>query len=338
MDLETLRRSNMMLERWVRPMVGIAVAILAAGCAGPGAEGIKEGIISEEEVAEEVEDPLAVADVPPSVEINLAGAAGTSETFDDTDALLLLVNQARCSQNPPSPPLTRNELLDEAGRKHSLDMAVNGYFDHISQDGRSPGDRITAEGYVWWTVGENIAAGQTSVEQVFDAWMNSSGHRKNILNANFREMGLGHISLAGTLYIHYWTQTFGTEWAKRNDPAPSCDNISVGAGSGAAGDPPTQAPTATASGSCTPGPSADCQGANLDEMDLSELDLRRANFRGASLRDALLSGARLQRASFRGADLSGADLSGAVITGTNFVDAIFCETTMPNGSVRDDDC
>ncbi|GLW93889.1 CAP domain-containing protein [Actinokineospora globicatena] len=104
-------------------------------------------------------------------------------------------------------PLRWNDKLATAARKHSKDMADRGYFDHNSPDGRTPWDRIKAEGYTKAS-GENIAAGQASPEAVMTSWMNSPGHRANILNCKSTEIGVGMHK--GGSYRIYWTQTFGT--------------------------------------------------------------------------------------------------------------------------------
>ncbi|PPK68902.1 CAP domain-containing protein [Actinokineospora auranticolor] len=103
-------------------------------------------------------------------------------------------------------PLRWNDKLATAARKHSQDMAVRGYFDHTSPDGRTPWDRMRAEGYTKGG-GENIAAGQATPDAVMTGWMNSSGHRANILNCSFGELGVG--VYRGGSYRIYWTQAFG---------------------------------------------------------------------------------------------------------------------------------
>lgn len=102
-------------------------------------------------------------------------------------------------------PLTFNATLARAAQGHSDDMAARDFFDHTNPDGAGPGDRVTAAGYPWSTYGENIAKGQSSAEQVMEAWMNSPGHRANILNCDFKEIGVGIHDAGGP----YWTQVFG---------------------------------------------------------------------------------------------------------------------------------
>ncbi|MFH8369871.1 sigma-70 family RNA polymerase sigma factor [Streptomyces sp. NPDC018031] len=103
-------------------------------------------------------------------------------------------------------PMTLNSRLDTAAQRHSDDMADRGFFDHTNPDGAGPGERITAAGYRWSTYGENIAAGQRTPEDVIRSWMNSPGHRANILNCSFKEIGIGYREGAGG---PWWTQNFG---------------------------------------------------------------------------------------------------------------------------------
>lgn len=103
-------------------------------------------------------------------------------------------------------PLTLNSKLGSAAQGHSEDMAERDFFDHTNPDGKDPGDRVTAAGYKWTTYGENIAAGQRTPASVMDSWMNSSGHRANILNCSFKEIGIGYQQGSGG---PWWTQNFG---------------------------------------------------------------------------------------------------------------------------------
>jgi uncharacterized protein YkwD len=97
--------------------------------------------------------------------------------------------------------------LATAARLHSEDMAGQDYFSHTSLDGRSPWDRIRAQGYAYGSA-ENIAAGYSTPAAVMAGWMNSAGHQANILNCGNKALGvgIGH----GGHYGIYWTQDFGT--------------------------------------------------------------------------------------------------------------------------------
>lgn len=110
------------------------------------------------------------------------------------------------------PPLKFNPVLAGAAQKHSVDMALNDFFGHTSSDGSGVGDRIEAEGYNWSFCAENVYAGGATPEAAVTGWMNSSGHRQNILNPNAQEIGVGYYFLAddrgNVNYKHYWTQVF----------------------------------------------------------------------------------------------------------------------------------
>ncbi|MFI0983082.1 sigma-70 family RNA polymerase sigma factor [Streptomyces sp. NPDC021093] len=103
-------------------------------------------------------------------------------------------------------PLSSNGLLRTAAQRHSEDMVARGFFDHTNPDGDGPGERVTAAGYKWSTYGENIAYGQSTPAAVMETWMNSSGHRANILNCSFKEVGIGIKDASGGIR---WTQVFG---------------------------------------------------------------------------------------------------------------------------------
>jgi len=124
----------------------------------------------------------------------------------ETD-ILTLVNQERSAQHLHS--LSWDTELHDAARGHSVDMAANNYFSHTSQDGRTFSDRIQAAGYQYNTAGENIAAGYSTPEAAMNGWMNSSGHRANILNSSYCDLGVGYAYDSGSTYDHYWTQDFG---------------------------------------------------------------------------------------------------------------------------------
>ncbi|MEG4149406.1 CAP domain-containing protein [Microcoleus sp. Pol12B5] len=122
-------------------------------------------------------------------------------------------------------PLTLNTQLLNAAENHSKNMALQDFFLHTGKDGSSFTSRITTTGYQFSAAAENIAAGSSTPEQVVSSWMNSSGHRANILNPNLKEIGIGYYFLAddtGTEnFNHYWTQVFATSLDGSVNPAPT---------------------------------------------------------------------------------------------------------------------
>jgi uncharacterized protein YkwD len=130
----------------------------------------------------------------------------------EAQAVFDLVNAERTMKG--CAPLRLSVQLTAAAQGHSQDMAVNDFFTHTSSDGRSPWDRIRATGYEYWSAAENIAAGYSTAASAVSAWMNSSGHRANILNCGLEETGVGYYYLSNDKgnvnYHHYWTQDFAT--------------------------------------------------------------------------------------------------------------------------------
>jgi uncharacterized protein YkwD len=108
-------------------------------------------------------------------------------------------------------PLRMNSALTKAADLHATDMVVHHFFDHNSQDGRSPFDRMKAAGFSGGAMAENIAVGYKSAAAVVDGWMHSEGHRKNILNCDYTMIGIGYDS--GQVKPDWgngsWVQDFG---------------------------------------------------------------------------------------------------------------------------------
>ncbi len=103
---------------------------------------------------------------------------------------------------PPVPALKWNSLLEAASVRHARDMATTKKFSHTGSDGSTMQTRINATGYRWSTIGENIAWGYTSVTSVMAGWTKSAGHCKNMMSANFTEIGAARNA-------NYWVQDFG---------------------------------------------------------------------------------------------------------------------------------
>lgn len=154
-------------------------------------------------------------------------ATGSSPSADELQ-IVKDVNAARASARvcgtahfAAVPPLTWNTQLATAAQRHSVDMAQNGYREetpqepeapHIGSDGSTPQQRITAAGYVWKNSGENVAAGYTvgGINDVVAAWLDSPGHCSNIMNPNFKEIGVSVAVNEQMKYRSFFTQDFGS--------------------------------------------------------------------------------------------------------------------------------
>jgi uncharacterized protein YkwD len=124
--------------------------------------------------------------------------------------LLQLVNDVRkkgcnCGETwyAPAPAISWSDQLEKAAYMHSNDMYQKKYFSHTGSDGSNIGQRISAVGYPWKFYGENIAEGYPTEKEVITGWLSSPGHCANIMNKNYKEMG---VAKAGD----YWTQDFGS--------------------------------------------------------------------------------------------------------------------------------
>jgi uncharacterized protein YkwD len=111
----------------------------------------------------------------------------------------------------PAPELRWNAPLAQAAAVHSEDMVARNFFSHTGSNGSTVGDRASAAGYAWRSVGENIAAGQPSIAVVVQGWMDSDGHCANLMEPGYRDLGAACVAgNANTGYRTYWTQDFGT--------------------------------------------------------------------------------------------------------------------------------
>ncbi|WP_245872866.1 CAP domain-containing protein [Deinococcus planocerae] len=175
--------------------------------------------------------PVPVAAGPHRASVRMTGTGGALEqslTFRmapltlsvpfETE-VLRLTNQARargwnCATlkegGPALPPLTRDPKLEGAALAQSAGMALHGYFDHESPvDGSSPWLRVQATGFEAQTTAENIAAGQTTPQEVVDGWLRSPGHCRNIMG-DFTRLGVAYVNRPDSEYGRYWTQVFAT--------------------------------------------------------------------------------------------------------------------------------
>ncbi|MGL4343982.1 MAG: CAP domain-containing protein [Cellulosilyticaceae bacterium] len=139
--------------------------------------------------------------IPPTEkpDTNLPGTGGPSSSFEKQ--VLDLVNKERTSRGLN--PLQMHAKAQQVARVKSQDMQKNNYFSHTSPTYGSPFDMLKSFGVNYSMAGENIAQGYSTPSAVVEGWMNSQGHRENILNPNFTHLGVGYEPTG-----HYWTQMF----------------------------------------------------------------------------------------------------------------------------------
>ncbi|ADV45481.1 CAP domain-containing protein [Nitratifractor salsuginis] len=194
----------------------LAAGLLLAGCGGGGG-GVS--VTKDNDGHSEVHNPDSFEAQPIS--------------DSQKKAYLKAINDARAQQQDcgsegvkdPAPALQWNDALYRAADEHSYDMSESDTFSHdgsgtesdytaqvLGLDHSTVVDRIENNGYSdWHRVGENIAAGTNmdTAEKAVQAWLNSPGHCANLMNPEFKEVGMSHRKKAGTHYINYWTQDFG---------------------------------------------------------------------------------------------------------------------------------
>jgi uncharacterized protein YkwD len=218
----------------IRPALGLTLLVLLAGATPNRAQAPAGG---EHEPPDPLPPPLiAPVIVPPDEEPALAPRAAPTITFEER--VLELVNEERLADGKP--PLKGVGELNNSSETHSSNMALRNFFAHCDLDTmKSPFQRMTEAGYNWNAAAENIAAGFTDPESVMydqNGWMDSDGHRANILSTSYREIGVGYFlqsndqgnvrldqngdctadGIFTSPLFRYWTQNFG----RRNSVYP----------------------------------------------------------------------------------------------------------------------
>ncbi len=184
---------------------------------------------------ESIGEAAFVQGFPPSLDYSSCGGQyAPVVNADFENEVIVLVNNERVSRNLP--PLKAVAELTEAARYHAADMGQDNYFDHNSYDRQN--NNLVYVCSTWARIGtfynsgngENIAAGYTTPASVMTAWMNSTGHRSNILSTNNWEIGAGFYQ-GGGAYYRYWVQDFGKRSGVYpliiNNEAPQTNNRNV---------------------------------------------------------------------------------------------------------------
>jgi uncharacterized protein YkwD len=188
------------------PEVSSPVVLGADGIAGLGVPGAPAAPAAPTTTAAPTPEPAPPAEPEPVVEeapAEPAAPVAAAVTAAGPEAeVLALVNQQRAAAGCGA--VAPDDSLAAVARGHSADMRDRGFFDHINPDGADPFDRAAAAGLA--ARAENIAYGQADAAEVMDAWMNSPGHRANILNCSLTRLGVGVAEGSGG---PWWTQLFG---------------------------------------------------------------------------------------------------------------------------------
>lgn len=149
--------------------------------------------------------------IAPTRPVLAADARSTSAAANaQIQRIVDLVNQRR--KEAGLAPVTVNATLTSCAQRYSEVQASQGTINHTGPDGSNPGQRLKRCGYSWKHYGENLAAGYIDAQEVMTAWMNSPGHRKNIMNGKLKEIGIGfaHRDNDPGAYFDYYVMELGT--------------------------------------------------------------------------------------------------------------------------------
>lgn len=166
----------------------VLLAALLTGCGGGGAD--------ENAVTASPTSPGSTVVPAQTASVIVASERCGIDSYQE--AMLAEINRRRASAQtcgsrgsfPATTALTWNSQLLAAAAGHAKDMVAKNFFSHTGSSGSSVADRVSAAGYAWSTVAENIAAGQPSITRVVDAWMSSDGHCANLMNATVRDVAV----------------------------------------------------------------------------------------------------------------------------------------------------
>ena len=163
-------------------------------------------LVTEAKPAQSSKDKMAQDDLPLALTCGLAGFR---------DRLMDRVNQARAASRmcgrvlyPATALVNWDPRLFNVAARHSVDMSSHDYFSHTGSDGGTVANRLADAGYLWGTYGENIAAGQTSIDQVMRDLLNSPGHCAIVMKQTVTEVGVACVANHMSAYKMYWSMTF----------------------------------------------------------------------------------------------------------------------------------
>ena len=179
------------------------LGLLLAACGGGGSDGA--ATTATVSTASAV-SPASAATAPAATSSNIDVASA----LEQLNAARAVARTCGTTLMPAVPPLRWNAALEQAAVGHSEWMQANDTFSHTGADGSTVGTRVTAAGYAWKMVGENIAAGQPDVTSVIAAWLASEGHCRNIMHPDFVDVALAmKPGTSSNTYRTWWTLDFG---------------------------------------------------------------------------------------------------------------------------------
>jgi len=180
----------------------LAISILLASCGGGGGGGSSSGVDSSNagNAGGSGDGAALVGSCLPQV--------SQEQALAKINAARAVARQCGDTAYGAAPALRWNDKLASVASAHSADMAARNYFSHTNPEGLTPSDRAQAAGY-GRGVGENIAAGQRTMDDAMTAWLKSPGHCSNIMSTRYQDYAIGCATNQSSQYGIYWTQSFG---------------------------------------------------------------------------------------------------------------------------------
>ena len=202
-------------------MAAAIMTLFLAACGGSsGSSSVSDSQATSQDESNLTQAPPATStpDNPASFNLGNTPQVVIDQCMSAADKeMLTQVNNARSQTRncggdnyPATVALNWHCTLEDVAYGHSRDMGDYNFFSHTGSDGLQSADRVTNAGYDWSTVGENIAAGQQTVDTVMTAWLDSPGHCENIMHSSFTEIGAASYTVDGSDFPIYWTQVFAT--------------------------------------------------------------------------------------------------------------------------------
>ena len=188
-------------SRRLRAAGAVLLGLLLAACGGGGSDGTTATVSTASAVS-----AASAATTPAAMSSNIDAASA----LEQLNAARAVARTCGTTLMPAVAPLRWNAALEQAAVGHSEWMQANDTFSHTGADGSTVGTRVTAAGYAWKMVGENIAAGQPDVTSVIAAWLASEGHCRNIMHPDFVDVALAmKPGTSSNTYRTWWTLDFG---------------------------------------------------------------------------------------------------------------------------------
>jgi uncharacterized protein YkwD len=204
------------LKNFVAAAIMTLFLAACGGSSGSGSVSDSQATYPDESNLTQAPPATPIPDTPASFNLGNTPQAVIDQCMSEADKVMLTqVNNSRsrtrnCGGDNYSATAALNWhcTLEDVAYEHNRDMGDHNFFSHTGSDGLQSADRVSNAGYDWSTTGENIAAGQQTIDAVMTAWLDSPGHCANIMHPSYTEFGAASYTVDGSDFPIYWTQVF----------------------------------------------------------------------------------------------------------------------------------